>query len=157
MAAQWECEERGCWPTLYLIGAQQTATTSIFNMLQQNQLICGHTSEIGHEDHRIKETHFFDEPTYWNGEWDDVLNGTDALRNYLSGYRKENCKAGVHMDATPSYLREYQGPTRMKHTIPISIQMNKMRMLVVLREPISRDLSYYNMMHGLWIRGGRNG
>lgn len=57
------------------------------------------------------------------------------------------------MDATPNYLFDHDVPTRMAELFKLmpATMLPHMRMMAVLREPISRDLSIYNMFKSQWM------
>jgi hypothetical protein len=57
------------------------------------------------------------------------------------------------MDATPNYLFDHDVPARMAEffqLMPAPV-LPHLRMMAVLREPISRDLSIYNMFKSQWM------
>lgn len=155
------CTNDGCWPSAYIVGAQKGATTSIFKHLQGSGLICG-ASGYKEGSYRIKEAHFYDEDDAWHVQTRFGLKNASLLTEYLSHYHNSSCHSNVKgeeavfMDATPSYLREFNAPARMVAVMPVHLQA-RARFVMVLREPISRDISYYNMMRQQWIAQGSKG
>ena len=75
---------------------------------------------------------------------------------YLSAYDEAaltaRCHSNYFMDATPGYLRQYNGAVRMQAVMPTSLVALHSRHLVILREPLSRDLSFYNMFRGEFVQ-----
>lgn len=131
--------EEGSWPPLYLIGAQKSATTSLFNLFDNHGLICGRHHKSGMEE---KEAHFFDQDA-----------ATDsAVHRYKEYYPKGHCK-GKYMDATPAYLRDIEAPARMSRAMPNSV-IKSTNLIAILREPVSRDLSFFNMFKYMWVQAG---
>jgi hypothetical protein len=132
----------GTWPELYLIGAQKSATTSIFLLFERHGLICGRKG-VG-SDFEEKEAHFFDmeDPTEKN------------IKKYKSRYPKHKC-SGKYMDATPGYLRDLLSAERMQKAMPEQTISHEARLIAVLREPVERDLSFFNMYKYMWVQAGR--
>jgi hypothetical protein len=127
-----QCElHGGCWPHMYILGAQKSGTTSMFDQMT-DQGACGAGSGTG------KEGHFFD--TKWRPGM-----GIDKYIKTYGGGHNHRCDGDYYIDATPDYIRHWFAPQRMKDFIP-AIQQPKLTFLVMLREPIARDLSYYNHM-----------
>lgn len=121
----------GCYPLMYVLGAQKSGTTSMFDQMV-DQGACGYGSGNG------KEAHFFD--TKWRPNTDP----TKYIKQYGGGHN-HRCEGNLYLDATPDYIRHWFAPQRMKDMIPVQLQP-KIKMLIMLREPIARDLSYYNHM-----------
>lgn len=147
-----QCSEHGCWPTVYVIGAQKSATTSLFTAFADHHEICGrhNAKDISTA---AKEAHFFDDPM--DNQFDGTsLRSAKDLHKYLGGYPKGDCK-GSYMDATPAYLRDLKVPARMQEVMPESVIKHHVRIVAILREPVSRDLSYYNMFKYMWVQQGK--
>ena len=142
-AAPPECSnsQEGCWPLLYLIGAQKAATTSLFDLLRSRGLTCGakHSSDTFKPSGRFfsrKEVHLFDAN---RTEFSWVLN---SPQQYTRLYQSSDCTSGRFIDATPC-LHTWEAPRRMLQLVP-KRWMRESRFLAVLREPVARDLSWYN-------------
>lgn len=108
----------GNLPNLIIPGVQKAATSSLYHYLVQ------HPSVVGGN---IKEMHFFDlDSKFFRGEkW----------------YKQQFPHAEEYiLDATPNYLYEQHIPLRIKETLG-----NNVRFIVVLREPVSRCFSAWNM------------
>ena len=146
------CGKHGCWPSVYIVGAQKSATTSVFIALAQHNEICGRQNEKSIST-AAKEAHFFDDPM------DDIFMGAEhvknekALHKYLAGYPAHSC-GGDYVDATPAYLRDLKVPGRMREAMPHSV-IKHTKLIAILREPIARDLSYYNMFKFMWVQQGK--
>jgi len=79
----------------------------------------------------------FKEPQYFNHFWhmDEQFYRKRMVKN-------QRC-AGVYLDATPDYLHSPQAPARMLQAWgPARVQ--EKRLVVILRDPISRQFSWYN-------------
>lgn len=138
----------GNLPQFMLLGAQKAATTSVFRLLQdasvtvkgKNQpLVCGRAAG----EAQLKESHFFDAPS-------DEFNNLDEKS--LVGYRHQFTSdrgCARWMDATTSYLYDRDSAGRMLQVMPGS-WMKSVKMIAILREPIARDLSMYNMAKADW-------
>ena len=71
---------------------------------------------------------------------------------YTRMFREDQCVSGEFMDATP-LLQNVWAPIRMQAIIPSS-WLPRMRFIAILREPIARELSWYN--HRLLEDGTEN-
>lgn len=157
----WEeqCTGRdGCWPRLLMLGTQKAATTALFQALQQERLVCGarvhpgvnYTSSgwqpnsgdfVQNQD--IKEVHLLDAT---ESGWQDVAANA---KKYTSLFRHTDCQQSGDLpgrrflDATPAYLRTSSAPARLVQIVP-QRWLPELRMLILVREPIARDLSWYN-------------
>lgn len=125
--------QQGTWPRVMIIGTQKAATSSLWALLKTNPQLCGAYGLPGEPGFRRKELHFFDQ--------DYIYGPQHYLRHYIGG--KCDRKQGMYMDATPSYLREPAVPRRVVQMIPATLRL-KLRFIAVLREPMARDLSYFN-------------
>jgi hypothetical protein len=146
------------WPEVFIIGAPKSATTSLFDALLRHADLCAPTNgAIGN-----KEVHFFNLRS----------NFEKGSRFYLSHFGFDGkCSPAVrrvsnrtalarYIDATPTYLRSPGAAQRMHDTIPGELHA-RLRFLAVLREPVSRHLSWFNhearfrALHKRAVRGGR--
>lgn len=108
----------GHLPNLIIPGVQKAATSSLYHYLVQHPSISGGN---------IKELHFFDlDSKFSRGKkW----------------YKQQFPNANDYiLDATPNYLYEEHIPLRIKETLG-----NNVRFIVVLRDPVSRCFSAWNM------------
>lgn len=141
----------GTWPGVYILGAQKSATTSLFITLANHGLICGKSGHASAST-AAKEAHFFDDnfdDTFKNHK----LISESKLHEYLKSYPHGEC-SGKYVDATPAYLRDIEVPSRMSGVMPHST-IHSTKLIAILREPISRDLSYYNMFKYMWVQQGK--
>eukprot|EP00804_Cyclotella_cryptica_P023304 CCRYP_000468-RB/>CCRYP_000468-RB protein AED:0.36 eAED:0.42 QI:0/1/0.66/1/0.5/0.33/3/680/394 len=130
-------------PNILLIGAQKAGTTTVASWLHRNG-VCAAKVFGDEPSFYKKETHFFDE-FYDKG-----------IEYYVK--RFEHCTEGVYhkgfsLDATPNYLnlarRVYDTYSK---NVPANI-MGSLKLMVILREPISRELSWYNHKVDFFRRG----
>lgn len=112
-------DQRRLKPSLLIIGAQKAGTSALFNMLAAHQLI---------EVPETKELHFF------NGDWP-----VEDLSEYWNLFPVGRSKDSLTLEATPNYLSHPHAAERIKETLP------DVKMVVVLRDPVTRAYSAWNM------------
>ncbi|KAL1514776.1 hypothetical protein AB1Y20_003862 [Prymnesium parvum] len=119
------CSNGGCMPTVYIIGSQKGGTTSLFDHLESKGF-CGPRHNDGKESHYLMSTS--EHPTRYG---------------YTHIFPEHQCASGCWIDATPNDLPNWQSPiTLTELTTPRERQLA--RFVVVLREPVARDLSWFN-------------
>jgi len=119
----------GHWPTIFLLGAQKAASSSLFAPLVQHPLIADPTSAFNND----KETHFFHH------------HASNTSRLQIAYRRKFPCAWPVRgMDGTPSYL--YDPERVIPRMIAARTISETTSFLVVLREPVARDWSMFRML-----------
>ncbi len=146
---RYESDEEEQWPTLFLIGVEKGATSSLYDLLIRHPKLCaaatGSDEKARQGAQRIdfeKEVHYFD-------FLDRYKRGTPF---YLSHFGHDhNCDNGHsktplsrYVDATPTYLIHPLAANRLVSEVPWGLEP-RLRVLVVLREPIDRDFSMYRM------------
>lgn len=105
-------------PSVFILGAQKSGTTSIFNyLIQHPQVFGGVSKEIGF---------FSDEMKYSKG-----------VRWYHSHFVGKN--DGLTIDATPEYLYSSSCPERIAR-----YDFNS-KFIIILRDPVKRAYSAWNM------------
>jgi hypothetical protein len=125
-----------------LLGAQKAATTSVFQLLQDAGMVCG-ASNTFNPNGIEKESHFWDMPD------DKFPYGKNPAGKFIAQYKGHSC---THfLDASPNYLFSRMAVFRMASSMPDTWRTT-VRMLMILREPVSRDLSLFNMMKEDWSR-----
>ena len=121
---------------MYLIGAQKASTTALFQLLRTSSGICGAKPRPGsYAAASYKEAHFFDN--------DGVPWERAHTSLYTRLFRREDCASRRFLDATPQYQYSWHAPMRMSLFVPEAWRP-RVRLVTVLREPLARDLSYYN-------------
>lgn len=109
-------------PQFFIIGAAKSGTTSLDELLSRHPEIC-HAS--------VKEKHYFDKADHYE----------QGLSFYASYFEQHpGCK--YHIDSTPAYIRTLLAPQRMNETFTPH-QLAKKKFILLLREPSSRDCSWY--------------
>jgi hypothetical protein len=107
-------------PTYICIGVQKGGTTSLINYMNYHPDIYMHTGEI----------HFFDR----NASYGELTN-TD-IENYENSFKTNKLIVG---EKTPSY-------NYLRYAMDRIYNYNKnIKLILILREPISRAFSQYNM------------
>jgi len=104
---------------VFIVGAQKSGTTSLHKYLSQHKKIT--TS-------RIKELHFFNKD-------ENYLKGLDYYLSHFPLFASDSC----WLDSTPAYLYNELTPQRIYSFMPGA------KIIIVLREPVSRAFSAYNM------------
>lgn len=105
---------------LFCPGAQKSGTSYLFNLLKQHEEICFS---------RFKELHFFTwEKTYERG-----------IEDFHSKFTP-NEKTRYIADFTPMYLTDPRALAKISRHFK-----NNVKMIVLLRDPIKRGFSQYNM------------
>jgi hypothetical protein len=106
-------------PSVIIVGAQKAGTSSLFNYLKQ------------HPDVLVsfnKEVHFYDHDFRYNR----------GLKWYKNQFPKTNGQS-VLLEATPRYLYVKSVAKRITESIP------DVKIIVMIREPIARAFSAWNM------------
>ena len=148
------------WPAIQLLGPAKCGSTSLAKWLGQQQDICFPSwssyqkifamSKTGNKWARCivsgscpggalpKETHFFDStPQSW---WVNM-----SLQDYTGAFSPVGrCRASRFLDATPQFEKSWLVAGRMRLIAPPPLA-HATRMIVVLREPATVHLSWYNM------------
>jgi len=106
-------------PKLLILGVQKAGTTTLFDMLNSIPDFCGSNE---------KETGFFIKDKFYKQgpEW------------YLRQFRRCNCDA-IKFEATPAYIYH---PYALKRIYEFN---NDMKFIVILRDPVTRCYSAWNM------------
>jgi len=114
-------------PDFYIIGAAKCGTTSLYQYLIRHPLV---NPGIG------KELHYFEE-MYYRGEHWYRSCFPFKVQQYFSKFRYgQNFIVG---DSTPRYIDHPHVPNRIKNLTPNA------KFIVMLRNPIDRAFSHYNM------------
>lgn len=121
-------------PSFLIIGAQKAGTSALFKMLAAHPAVLAPA---------VKEHHFFD---------DDAAYAR-GFGSYLKGFprRPQGGERKVTFEATPSYLFIPDAAGRIHRHLP------EARLIVVLRDPVKRAFSAWNMFRdfaGHPVHGG---
>ena len=112
------------YPDFIIIGAQKAGTTYLYSLLRQHPQIIEPVN---------KEAHFFDyDFNYRKGRFRYKLNFNLSFR-FNNGQKT--------FEATPDYISHKETPKRIKQLLPT------VKIIVLLREPISRAYSGWKMHH----------
>lgn len=119
----------GKLPDFLIIGVQKGGTSSLWYHLQQHpqiEMSPKYTGRItGGQKGSKKEVHFFDDEEVWN----------KGIYWYKSLFNNNGKLQG---EATPAYISKKVYCQRMFEVIP------KAKLILILRDPVSRALSAYN-------------
>ena len=125
-------------PNILIAGAQKAGTSWTYHYLQPHEHICtpkffGST----YPDSSLKEVHFFDHyKRYQKG-----------LSFYQS--RWTHCHSRFLMDSTPNYMAH---PERIRKVYDEQGTAAQLKIIFVLREPVSREISSYNFQRDLLVQ-----
>ena len=152
-----------CWPSVYLLGAQKAATTALSWALQESLCFSNWRPDEG-SDNLVEppavsfqpsnrsdgskpspEVHAFD------GDMSRTVWVRERPSRYAKLFRPLDCPPRRFMDGSP-VLHHWTALLNLRALVP-PLHVPKMRLVVVLREPISRDLSEFN--HHLDQAGSR--
>ncbi|MCA9003277.1 MAG: sulfotransferase, partial [Planctomycetes bacterium] len=119
-------------PSVFIIGAQKAGTSALFSMLAAHPRILAPS---------VKEPHFFNsDKAYAKG-----------MRVYLDSFpiRPLRGPAPLTLEATVGYLEHPEAAGRLQHHFPGA------RLVAVLRDPVERAFSAWNMFRDFSGRPGR--
>ena len=111
-------------PDFLIIGAQKAGTTSLYNYLIQHPRIFDRKS--------FKEVRYFDRIEHYSKGWSWYLG------HFPSKIEKGNQLTG---DGSPNYLYYEEVPKLIKK------DLRQIKMIAILREPVSRAYSGWRMFH----------
>ena len=129
-------------PDIFIIGAMKCGTTSLNRLFFEHPQVCSYGE---------KEKHFFDKSEYET----DYFNHKDA---YLEEFRE--CKRNqLTIDSTPSYIQFADIVAKRLNESYSKTDLLKKKFILILREPIARYYSEYQMrlrvcFKGLYKGGG---
>jgi hypothetical protein len=121
------------YPDFLIIGAQKAGTTFLYSVLRQHPQII----EPVH-----KEAHFFDY------DWNFDKGLFHYKLNFDLSFRFK--KSQKTFEATPDYLAHKEVPKRLSNYFP------HIKMIMILREPVSRAYSAWKMHHFLFQNHRKN-
>lgn len=116
--------ESPLFPNLICPGAQKAGTTTLFRILKQHPEISAASG---------KEIKFFDKYYSKGSDWYKKVADTEIATKYV-------------MDFTPGYMVEERYVQRIKDTLADSV-----RFIIILRNPVDRMYSTYNMYRQIGI------
>jgi len=116
------------WPKFFIVGAPRAGTTSLYEFLKK-------TDDVFMPD--FKEPHYFSsiDPKYF------VAKPIRDTKKYLSLFEKAT-EASAIGEASTTYLWDPASPKLIHDTIPSA------KIIIMLRDPISRSFSHYLMRLG---------
>ena len=111
-------------PRLVIIGAQKAGTTTLHDVLAQHPQVV---------PPRVKEVSFFSRE-------ESYVRGMDFYKSFFP--RKHLFSKAITFDASPMYLYNAQVAERIAKHLPRAL------CVVILRDPVERAYSAWNMYHG---------
>jgi len=156
------CKGNECWPTVFLIGTQKAATTSLTWAL--SGLLCLATWRPDHVATSVllppaalgrpalgalrskicPEVHAFDAgPDKFTWVSENTSRYTRLFHPRAGrGREASSCPRKRFLDGTPT-MYHWLAAQRMRSILPGKL-LGSVRLIAVLRDPIARDLSHYN-------------
>eukprot|EP00191_Tetraselmis_sp_GSL018_P014749 CAMPEP_0177589798 /NCGR_PEP_ID=MMETSP0419_2-20121207/7023_1 /TAXON_ID=582737 /ORGANISM="Tetraselmis sp., Strain GSL018" /LENGTH=401 /DNA_ID=CAMNT_0019080231 /DNA_START=123 /DNA_END=1328 /DNA_ORIENTATION=+ len=124
-------------PGFIIVGAQKAGTTYLHNFLSKVPGLAAPDNQPAKKfgslppiyENITKELHFFDRAN---------LGDESFQKEYLSAWSEANPQE-VLFESTPGYLPTPLAPYRISQLLP------QVKVVIVLREPVSRALSHWNM------------
>ena len=120
-------------PNALFVGAQKAGTSALWAELFHTGYVCG-----GGGWRTMKEAHFFNKHYKTNG-----------VDYYYNLYKACDNSTPIVMDATPNYL--HQAP-RIYETYQKEGRADSVKIIVSLREPVSREISWYHHVLGAFYK-----
>lgn len=165
-------DHAGCWPMMYIIGVQKAATTSVADLLAQHGLVAfgmpRKDNNLTNNNGACHDYHLGCKENFHNLA---NLRSDDGRRRFKSLFHPDHCdeyngdfadsmkvacRQRRFLDGTPMWLRDITDgeagqaigeETSELHSlfqaIPPTV-LGAARYLLILREPVSRLLSWYN-------------
>ena len=140
------------WPSVVVLGVQKGGTTSLSKIIMQHTGIC--------PSKRGKETHFLDgKGTGKRADYPRLYGGIKSCSRRATKSDIPTARTvhpilggrvhvqGRHFEGTPKYF-DFPGMAQKFFTAVPKALHQQLKFVVVLREPVSRDLSAYNHMRG---------
>ena len=111
-------------PDFFLIGGQKCGSTSLHALIVQHKEICSMAA---------KEMHYFDR------RWE---LGSSYYQGRVRDFARNCNPSELVIDATPAYIRHAEVPGRFAITYAPD-ELAKKKFILTLREPVSREISWY--------------
>lgn len=116
-------------PSILLAGTQKASTTSMAEYLRKYPQTCFSDEDQPESESQGKESHFFDYPKY-----------ADGLQHYQYLFRKCPDDA-ILIEGTPNTMLH---PERVRTIYDEHGTADELKIIFILREPVSREISWYN-------------
>lgn len=113
-------------PNFFIVGAAKSGTTSMYRYLEQHPDVYMST---------VKEPHWFSRVKPNPARRVTPVTSEKEYAALFRGWRGERAVG----EASPSYLWDEEAPERIKRSVPGA------RIIILLREPVSRAFSHYLM------------
>lgn len=124
-------------PHVLVIGPPKSGSSALFGWLSRKGGLCPSEVYEGEPSYYNKESHFFDNHTHYERGIASYAKRWDHCNSTHAGKFK--------LDATPDTISY---PERVRETFEAAggDQVKKVKIIAILREPVSRELSMYNHM-----------
>jgi len=150
-----DAEPNAVLPNVLLIGGQKSGTTALAEWLFRAHGVCGPRRFLGEPEHFAKEVQFFDQwerfhtgTRFWATRFEHcVKRARGAVGRGVAD--SSGSKTPLVMDATPNYL-PFAERVRATYDICDTSLADELRIMVILRNPVARELSLYNHKANLY-------
>jgi Sulfotransferase domain len=139
-AAEAAATNRSYLPNILLIGAQKGGSSAVADWFYERGGVCaGQTfpEKYNEASWYRKEMHFFSNRNRWS------MGKEFYMEHYKHCYDKNKTYI---MDATPNYLLKPSAERAYETYKDDPVAMAQLKIILTVREPLSRELSYYNHM-----------
>lgn len=130
-------------PNLFLAGAHKAGVSALSTWLFENGNVCKPRPQLGSESNNQGEVHFFDKP----GQYEK------GITFYTKHFEHCTQNSSFIIDATPNTLTfpyivenvyKMAGGASQDEEEKLNEHLENLKVIVMLREPVSRELSVYN-------------
>jgi hypothetical protein len=134
--------QKGRLPTVFIVGAAKGGTSSLFELMIEHPLLCGGEK---------KETQFFNS----NNKY---LKEIDYYKKWFRNPKCDNILAARFIDGTPIIhnSRVWDRIDSFYNMHGSKSMRDNLKFIVLLREPVSRDVSWYKMTVRMDAKLGSN-
>ncbi|KAJ8901273.1 hypothetical protein NDN08_007122 [Rhodosorus marinus] len=117
-------------PELFILGVQKGGTSSLWVFLVTSTELKIQTGLNLYEEYAMpKEMHFFDKQSFF----------AEGVDSYAEHFEVRDEESQLSLDATPAYSRYARVPPLMVSTI----NMERSRFIITVRDPVHRGYSWY--------------
>jgi len=134
-------------PLRYILGAQKAGSTTLWYTLGA----CPASSSALAKPLYEKETHFIDMPSCMNATGPAACKLAITRAGYTSMWTPSSCESRCSVEGTPDFLYNPSVAPQL-HRLMWQPERPRARFVAILREPISRDVAYFNHRLRIWPR-----
>jgi hypothetical protein len=129
------------FPRVHILGAPKSATSSLHAALTSSSDACGCSSSTAL---KITCAAGKELSLWWGYELSQKQQSLTATQYATLFEQPEGSSCSVSIDSTPCRFHQWFAPRMLKRLAEEAGLVAEMRLVVILREPVSRHLSFYN-------------